>query len=413
MRFFKHILLALAFAFPAIADTNVNTKTLQESLDSIDNWLGALAAGSGGGLPGTNIVGAYYDNTSEQWKGLMPGTNIVGATFSENNWTIDFGYLNSEIGGLRNEIYSVLRDLNLVGYLAYTYVPGTYVTNWQVYIVPTNAPHNSVIEARLWGSGGTGFNNGGSSGGFARGDFTVLTNGFNSTNPNHVFPGMELYVQVGTTFGRSAIWRKPGQAGVTNFISMTDELLVAGGGANSRGGGIGGGQGGGTNGVDGFNNVNANGGTQTARGAFGGGTWNHFTSSGSSSMTVAEGTVSYSSTNGGAGLRVWGAPFGYRFEATPGEGQPAGYYPANGNGGDGYYGGGAGKWSTWSNAGRGGGGSGFFATGISNAILIVGNSNGTVAGTDHVSYGTSFAGEASTLSLGNPGRVSFTRSLVP
>lgn len=72
MRFFKHILLVvLGSALLAFADTNVNTRTLQESLDSIDNWLGALAASAGGTnnafLPGTNIVGATYDETNEQW----------------------------------------------------------------------------------------------------------------------------------------------------------------------------------------------------------------------------------------------------------------------------------------------------------------------------------------------------------
>jgi hypothetical protein len=72
MRFFKHILLALALASPAFANTNINTRNLQESLDSIDNWLGALAASAGATnvqvfLPGTNIVGASYNSGTEQW----------------------------------------------------------------------------------------------------------------------------------------------------------------------------------------------------------------------------------------------------------------------------------------------------------------------------------------------------------
>ena len=107
MRLLKYILLVvLGFALPAFADTNVNTKTLQESLDSIDNWLGALAASAGATnaqvyLPGTNIVGATYDETNSQWavnlSGVLPGTNIQSFTYSSNQWFPPEGFLDQGV----------------------------------------------------------------------------------------------------------------------------------------------------------------------------------------------------------------------------------------------------------------------------------------------------------------------------
>jgi hypothetical protein len=109
MRLLKHILLVvLGFALPAFADTNVNTRTLQESLDSIDNWLGALAVSAGATntgvyLPGTNIVGATYDETNLQWTvssqtaNLLPGTNIQDFTYSNNQWVPPDGYLDQGV----------------------------------------------------------------------------------------------------------------------------------------------------------------------------------------------------------------------------------------------------------------------------------------------------------------------------
>lgn len=102
MRFFKYILTLSLFAATSFADTNVNTKTLQETLDNIDNWLGALSSAAGDTnvsfyLPGTNIVGATYDETNETWtvdsqvSGYLPGTNILGYTYSVSNnvWVYD------------------------------------------------------------------------------------------------------------------------------------------------------------------------------------------------------------------------------------------------------------------------------------------------------------------------------------
>jgi hypothetical protein len=98
MRFFKHILALSLFASVSLADTNVNTKTLQETLDNIDNWLGALSSAAGDTnvsfyLPGTNIVGATYEETNETWtvtptdlSSVLPGTNIVGFTYNSNQW---------------------------------------------------------------------------------------------------------------------------------------------------------------------------------------------------------------------------------------------------------------------------------------------------------------------------------------
>lgn len=74
-------------------NTFVNTNTWQQILQTPSVSTGVVAGGFY--LPGTNIVGATYDSSNQQWtvdtSELLPGTNIVGATYNSTNleWTVD------------------------------------------------------------------------------------------------------------------------------------------------------------------------------------------------------------------------------------------------------------------------------------------------------------------------------------
>lgn len=301
------------------------------------------------------------------------------------------------IGSLRDEIRSILAELGLESYVAYTWVAGSYGT-WpsyetpegiQTYVIPTNFSPGAVIEVNAWGGGSPSPSELDGAGGYSYGELVVVApTNFVSTNASHVTNGMVLAVQVGSVMQRSAVWR---HGNYTDFHTMTNEILVAGGAGSPHNGasGVGGGAGGGENGAPG-KDVPGFGGGQTGGGAASP-TYNNFSAAG----------VPYSPAETGAGRRMWGARYGYRYEASPGEGQPAGYYPANAAGGDGYFGGGAGGWSGWDSRGDGGGGSGFVAASLTNGATTTGGTSAGPGGQDQKSY-NGFAGKA-----GNGGRITF------
>lgn len=292
---------------------------------------------------------------------------------------------------LRDEIYAILRELNLGVVYPYTVSGSTYTNGAQTFLVATNWPEGTEIEVHCWGGGGS-VGATAPNGGYSYGTLVVKSaTNFVSTNASHVTNGMELAVQVGSAHSRAAVWR----SGSGAFDSVSNELIVAGGGGRrqtSDDAGHGGGLSGVRGGTYGVADIGGYGGTQTNGGAFGGGTFNAYDSAGNA--------IAPNVHNGGAGRRVWGAPDGYRYEAAPGEGQPAGYYLANARGGDGYWGGGAGGFSSWSVVGMGGGGSGYVHPDLNGATD---DGRGGVKGTgDSALYGSSGAGLP-----GNPGRVAF------
>ena len=292
---------------------------------------------------------------------------------------------------LRDEIYAILRELNLGVVYPYTVSGSAYTNGGQEFVVSTNWPAETEIEVHCWGGGGS-VGSVAPNGGYSYGTLVVKgTNDYVSTNASHVTNGMRLAVQVGSACSRAAVWR----LGSDDFNSASNELIVAGGGGarhTSDDAGHGGGLSGVRGGTYGAADIGGYGGTQTNGGAFGGGTFNAYDSLGNA--------IAPSVHNGGAGRRVWGAPNGYRYEAAPGEGQPAGYYLANARGGDGYWGGGAGGFISWGVYGMGGGGSGYVHPDLGGATD---DGQGGVKGTgDSALYGSSGAGLP-----GNPGRVAF------
>lgn len=295
----------------------------------------------------------------------------------------------------RNEFYQTLSFYGIVKIESFTFVPGKYGSSAspptnesvQVYVVPSNLSDGTVIKTHLWGGGGRTI------GGYTYGEFIVKSPGnFVDSNPLHLYPGMELCVQVGDAGGRAAIWRK----GTTNFNSYIKELLVAG--ASGRGG-SGNPYGGGSIGGESADTTStyyehystaykSYGGTQSAGGAVGGG--------------VSAGPYHYKySVPGAVGARVWG-------------GTNTSYGSING--GDGYYGGGSGSYAyiidwDWgvtrtSAASSGGGGAGYFVPGIQNAVITPGNTGLITPPGSNLSVWGMNAGTAN-----NPGRVAFEVSL--
>jgi hypothetical protein len=174
MRFFKHILLALALAFPVIADTNVNTKTLQESLDSIDNWLGALAASAGATnvqtfLPGTNIVGASYNSGTEQWAidwtATYPGSLLHAFPLLDVNSSDDASLTSTAlVQGAVFRAYVPPGDYLSVTNFTNSVVVSDSANGWdstnQTYTVPTDGYYlvGVAYEPNLSTGGGPGTN---------------------------------------------------------------------------------------------------------------------------------------------------------------------------------------------------------------------------------------------------------------
>ena len=355
-----------------LGNTNDSYRLIQDAAAFRSNFLAGFAAAQ------TNVavLPAYASVFSASLSNLFatnftlivkPYADAVGATNEHR------------ISSVRAELYSILRELDIGSYSPYTYVPGTYTSNWQTYIVPSNAPVGTVIEAHCWGGGAGDISSDSRAGkgGYAFGRFTVVSasvfNASGGTNASLVTNGMSLAVQVGPASGRSAVWRL---GSYTNFHTMTNEILVAGGAGYYIGG-----YGGGTNGGRGmsygpseeapFIQYGGGGGTQkTGDGAAGTG-WN-------------------GTTCGNAGVRVWGGLGG------------GGSLGTCRRGGDGYYGGGSG----WS----GGGGSGFVHPSmiVSSLAEQLQPGIGAVPGTaDTALYGSGGAGYD-----GNPGRVCFKRRLV-
>lgn len=258
------------------------------------------------------------------------------------------------IYSVRNEVLNILAEFGYVSYTAFGFQPDTYFSDFQTFTVPeaTNAPVGTEFMVRLWGGGGSGNYSG--AGGYTTGIVTVVSqevySAQASTNPAVVTNGQPIYVQVGAGTGRAAIWRAGGTNG---FNTMSNELLVAGGGGQ---GGDGGGNGGGTVGAS----PGAGGGTQVAGGA--------------------------GQYGGPAGTRLWGGAGTHR------------------KGGDGYYGGGGCNFGADMDAG---GGSGYVAPGIVGGTLA--STGLEPIGTAEQSY-SSFAGRAGTAwGWGNSGRVVFER----
>lgn len=302
----------------------------------------------------TNLTGAsnWYVRVWTNWDAATNGVNGNWSTSAVTNVTAVFyhpAYVTAD--GImfpsfvtKEEFYAILNELDFANVAWFTYLAGSYGgsnavpsnENMQYWDVPASdlVTTGQVISVHCWGA---------NKGGYAYGELVVVpANEFDSTNPSHVTNGMRLCVQVGPAAhasyaytnlvgGRAAIWRY-GDSAATNFTSFTNELLVAGGGdmfSVPDGGG-----GGGTNGLSSrLGSEYASGGTQSAGGV--------------------------SSLGGEAnGCRVWG---GYAaFVGMDGQGK------AN-RGGDGYYGGAA--YGVSSYAFGGGGGSGYFAPGITNGAL--------------------------------------------
>lgn len=65
-------------------NTYVNPATWQYLLETPTTPTGGIV--SGFYLPGTNIVGATYNESNQVWQGLMPGTNIVGYNLVTDQW---------------------------------------------------------------------------------------------------------------------------------------------------------------------------------------------------------------------------------------------------------------------------------------------------------------------------------------
>ena len=243
---------------------------------------------------------------------------------------------------IRDEIYRVLAELGVPSLYPLTYLPNTYTSNFQVYTVPTNLSVGTELRVHLWGGGPSSPDSRSGSGGYTVGSlFIVAPEDFVDTpdSASHVTNGMQFYVQVPNVVQRAAIWRK---GDYTNFHSMSNEILVAGGGGGHIGG-----SGGGANGTGGmsygpsgeapFVQAGGGGATQNA-GGYGGSAWN--------------------SSPCPPGVRIWGG--------AGGQGQ----HGTGSAGGDGYYGGGAG----WA----GGGGSGYFHPSVSNAATYTGSTTGPV-----------------------------------
>ena len=287
------------------------------------------------------------------------------------------------ISSLRDEVYAILADLGFESYVAYGEVPGTYYpvsrtsyanpTNLQLFTVPTGLVEGATITVHAWGGGGRLADTRGHAGGYSSGDLVVVSpTNFVDANASHVTNGMKLVVQVGSVGTRAAVWR---YGSYSNFHTMTNELLVAGGAGSRHDAAPGGGP-------------VQTGGVSTN---FGGGTY--FSNYGGGTYTDP--------AEDGNGHRVWGARMGCKYEAGGSSGP--GWYPANLPGGDGYYGGGAGRWVGWGggDGGPGWGGSGYVAASLTNGYTETGAETGP-GGQAEPSY-DGLAGK-----VNNEGRVTFS-----
>ena len=284
---------------------------------------------------------------------------------------------------VRQEVLAILAELGLVFYNDYTYVPGkygfsatnsfAYTTNdvqlFQVWPSTNTFPTGSVAYVNAWGGGSS--NVYGRPGGYSYGVLTNAGESFDPTIASHVTNGMWLAVQVGGPGGRAAVWRASVDVEYTNFHTMTNEILVAGGaggGANQDHpwcyGGNGGGITGGVGGV--ISGVGGGGGLTNAGGAAG--------------------------TSGRKGHRVWGAKV---------DGSGAETWSC---GGDGYYGGGS---RAAGEQGSGGGGSGFVAPSLISGTTLGVNSGTYPMGNLDINSGYgNYAGQPQA-----PARVVFLRQL--